>query len=118
MIAFNANTKRTTSLAWLSKRGMRKERVGEVVSHKMQKTIVVRVVKLARHPIYPRTVKTSSTFKVHDEANSAKKGDWVRFEETRPMSKDKRWRLVEILKRASTAPGVDEVTAPAEGSQG
>lgn len=84
-------------------RGHRKVRIGQVVSDKMQKTIVVRVVRKARHPLYERVIQRSNTFKVHDETNSAKVGDWVKFMETRPLSKDKRWRLVEIVHRASEA---------------
>ncbi len=99
-------------------RGRRKVRIGQVVSDKMQKTIVVRVTRLVRHPVYPRTVKQTSSFKVHDEQNSAKAGDWVKFVETRPMSKDKRWRLVGIVRRASTAPALSELNEGPEGSQG
>ena len=87
-------------------RGKRKVRVGQVVSNKMQKTIVVRVDRQVRHPRYERVVRTASSFKVHDERNEAKPGDWVRIMETRPLSKDKRWRLVEIMKRASGSPPV------------
>ena len=87
-------------------RGQRKVRVGIVVSDRMQKTIVVRIRRLVRHPKYGRTVDQQHTFKVHDEANSAHVGDWVKIMETRPISKDKRWRLVAILRRASTAPPV------------
>lgn len=85
---------------------MRKTRIGVVVSNKMQKTITVRVDRLMSHSHFPRTIKRSETFKAHDEANTANIGDWVKIAETRPLSKDKRWRLVEILKRASTAPAV------------
>jgi small subunit ribosomal protein S17 len=70
----------------------------------MTKTIVVRVSQLARHPKYARVTRRASAFKVHDETNSASIGDWVKIMETRPVSKEKRWRLVEILKRASSAP--------------
>jgi small subunit ribosomal protein S17 len=72
----------------------------------MAKTIVVRVTRLVRHPQYIRVIRQASSFKVHDETNSAGIGDVVRIMETRPLSKDKRWRLVEILRRASTAPPV------------
>ena len=89
-----------------SVRGSRKVRVGRVVSNKMMKTIVVRVDRLVRHPKYSRVLKRASTLKAHDETNSAAIGDWVRVMETRPLSKEKRWRLVEILKKASTAPPV------------
>jgi small subunit ribosomal protein S17 len=72
----------------------------------MKKTIVVRVSHRVRHPKYDRVIRQTSTFKVHDETNQASIGDLVRIMETRPLSKDKRWRLIEILKRASSAPPV------------
>jgi len=87
-------------------RGQRKIRVGLVLSNKMQKTIVVRVSRLVRHPRYSRVIRQASAFKVHDETNRAAIGDWVKIMETRPLSKDKRWRLVEVVKRASQAPPV------------
>jgi len=87
-------------------RGQRKFRVGVVTSNKMQKTIVVQVRQLVRHPKYSRVIKQAHSFKTHDETNQAHIGDWVKIMETRPLSKDKRWRLVEILKRASNAPPV------------
>lgn len=89
-----------------TRRGQRKTRIGQVVSSKMQKTIVVRVVRRVRHRLYERVLRQASSFKVHDERNEAKVGDWVKIMETRPLSKDKRWRLVEILRRASTAPAI------------
>ena len=89
-----------------SARGQRKVKVGLVISNRMMKTIVVRVSRLVRHPKYNRIIKQTSSFKAHDETNSAAIGDWVKITETRPLSKDKRWRLVEILRRASTAPPV------------
>ena len=98
------------------RQSQRKVRVGMVISNKMTKTIVVRVSQLVRHPKYDRVMKQSTAFKVHDEANSAKIGDWVKIAETRPLSKDKRWRLVEILKRASAAPAVPG-TEPQESRQ-
>ena len=76
----------------------RKEMVGFVVSDKMQKTIVVQVRRRTRHPLYKRVVTKATKFKVHDEKDQAKTGDKVRIVETRPLSKDKRWRLAEILK--------------------
>jgi len=82
------------------------EKTGVVVSNKMQRTIVVRVDRLVQHKKYGRTIRNSNTFKAHDERNSAAIGDWVRIMETRPLSKDKRWRLVEILKRAPNAPAL------------
>ncbi|MBI4355116.1 MAG: 30S ribosomal protein S17 [Candidatus Omnitrophica bacterium] len=78
-------------------RARRKELVGIVTSNKMQKTIVVRVDRLVRHRTYLKTLRLATSFKVHDEQNTAKIGDRVRIAETRPLSKDKRWRLVEIL---------------------
>ncbi|MDP2943297.1 MAG: 30S ribosomal protein S17 [Candidatus Omnitrophota bacterium] len=81
-----------------SDRGHRKERIGIVVSDKMQKTIVVKVDSLAKHPEYKRIIHRSKKFKVHDEEKKAKIGDRVKIVETRPISKDKRWRLVEVLK--------------------
>ena len=95
-------------------RGQRKVRLGFVLSDKMQKTLVVRVSQLVRHPKYNRVVRQASAFKVHDEDQQAHVGDWVKIMETRPLSKDKRWRLVEVLKRASQAPpvpGTEEETS-------
>ena len=77
-----------------------KELVGTVVSDKMQKTIVVRVGRVAVHKKFKKTVKRFNKFKSHDENNAAKVGDLVRIRETRPMSHDKRWRLVEVLEKA------------------
>jgi len=81
-----------------SERGHRKERIGTVVSDKMEKTIVVRVDSLAKHPGYNKILNNTKKFKVHDEEKKAKTGDKVKIVETRPISKDKRWRLVEVLK--------------------
>ena len=81
-------------------RGARKVRVGVVVSDKMQKTVVVRLDRRVPHPVYGKMVTRSLKVKAHDEQNSAKRGDKVRIMETRPLSKDKRWRLVEIVDRA------------------
>ena len=89
-------------------RAQRKMREGTVISNKMQKTIVVRVSHMVRHPVYGRYISQASAFKVHDEKNIAAIGDWVKIMETRPLSKDKRWRLVEVLKRASTAPALPD----------
>jgi small subunit ribosomal protein S17 len=82
------------------KRGNRKERVGEVVSNKMAKTIVVRVERRFPHAQYKKIVTAYSKFYAHDEKNEAKVGDRVRIEETRPLSKTKCWRLVEVVERA------------------
>lgn len=76
----------------------RKIRNGVVVSDKMMKTIVVKVERLMRHPLYKKTIRKYKKFKVHDENNSAKIGDRVKIVETRPLSKDKRWRLIKIIK--------------------
>jgi small subunit ribosomal protein S17 len=81
-------------------RNDRKERVGKVVSNKMQKTITVAVDRKVKHPIYGKFVNRTTKFKAHDEQNTAGIGDTVRIMETRPLSKDKRWRLVEILEKA------------------
>lgn len=81
-------------------RNYRKVRVGKVVSDKMDKTIVVAVEDSIKHPIYNKTVRRTVKFKAHDENNEAKIGDTVRIMETRPLSKDKRWRLVEITEKA------------------
>ena len=81
-------------------RAARKTRVGVVVSDKMQKTIVVAIERRVAHPVYGKMVKRTSRLKAHDENNDAKAGDRVKIMETRPMSKDKRWRLVEIVERA------------------
>ncbi len=73
---------------------------GRVVSNKMQKTVVVAVESVRRHPLYGRNMRRTKKFKAHDEENSSKVGDRVRIMETRPLSKDKRWRVVEIVERA------------------
>ncbi len=80
------------------KRGKRKELIGTVVSDKMEKTIVVKVERLVKHPLYKKTIKKFKKYKAHDEENKAKIGDKVKIVETRPLSKEKRWRLVEVLK--------------------
>jgi small subunit ribosomal protein S17 len=82
-------------------RGKRKAKVGRVVSDKMDKTIVVSVERLARHRIYKRVIRLTTKFKAHDEHNEAHVGDTVRIEEARPLSATKRWRLVEVVARAS-----------------
>jgi small subunit ribosomal protein S17 len=80
--------------------GRRKIRVGKVVSDKMEKTVVVVIERLVKHPVYKRYVRRRSRFKVHDEKNECKEGDTIRFMETRPLSKEKRWRFVEFVERA------------------
>ncbi len=81
-------------------RNARKTRTGLVVSDKMQKTVVVAIERRVPHPVYGKMVTRTTRLKAHDEANSAKVGDTVKIAETRPLSKDKRWRVVEILERA------------------
>jgi small subunit ribosomal protein S17 len=81
-------------------RGSRKTRTGLVVSDKMDKTVVVAIERRVPHPVYGKMVTRTKRLKAHDEENSAKVGDTVRIVETRPLSKDKRWRLVEIIDRA------------------
>jgi len=86
-----------------AERGQRKTKVGRVVSDKMDKTIVVSVERLSRHKLYKRVIRLTTKFKAHDERNEAHVGDTVRIEESRPLSATKRWRLVEIVARASDA---------------
>ena len=81
-------------------RNLRKERIGLVVSDKMDKSIVVQIGRRVKHPIYGKFVKKSSKFLAHDEKNECNLGDTVRIMETRPLSRRKRWRLIEIIERA------------------
>ncbi len=81
-------------------RNLRKERIGVVVSNKMDKSIVVAVKRKVKHPIYGKFVNKTTKFSAHDETNTCTEGDTVRIMETRPLSKTKRWRLVEIIERA------------------
>lgn len=81
-------------------RNDRKTRIGKVVSDKMDKTIVVAIETLVSHPLYKKSVKRTTKFKAHDENNECNIGDRVKIMETRPLSKEKRWRLVEIIERA------------------
>ena len=81
-------------------RGLRKTRMGIVVSDKMDKTITVEIRERVKHPLYGKIVNRTKKFKAHDENNEAGIGDTVRIMETRPISKDKRWRLVEIVEKA------------------
>lgn len=81
-------------------RNRRKIRVGQVVSDRMDKTVVVSIERLVKHPVYGRYVRRRTKFKVNDEENACKVGDTIRFMETRPISKDKRWRFVEFVERA------------------
>lgn len=82
--------------------GNRKSMTGTVTSDKMEKTITVSVQTVKQHPLYRKTIKTSKKYKAHDENNEAKAGDVVKIMETRPLSKDKRWKLTEIVQKAKT----------------
>ena len=84
----------------MEERNLRKEMIGTVTSDKMDKTVVVSVQTNVKHPIYGKIVKRTYKLKAHDEANECKMGDKVRVMETRPLSKDKRWRVVEIVEKA------------------
>jgi small subunit ribosomal protein S17 len=92
-------------------RNIRKERVGIVISDKMDKTITVQVDWVSHHPVYKKLMRRATKFKAHDEKNSAKVGDTVKIQETRPLSKTKRWALVEIVKKAVTAPSATTAAA-------
>ncbi len=95
----------------------RKVKVGRVVSDKMDKTIVVSVERLARHPLYKRVIRLTTKFKAHDERNEAQVGDTVRIEESRPLSATKRWRLVEIVQRGNELAGEPVPAEEAETSR-
>ena len=84
----------------IEKRSLRKEKIGVVTSNKMQKSIVVSVERKVKHPKYGKFIKKTTKFMAHDEKNDAHTGDTVRIAETRPLSKNKNWRLVEIVERA------------------
>ena len=84
----------------MSERNMRKTMVGKIVSDKMDKTVVVAIQDNVKHPLYKKIVKRTVKFKAHDENNACNVGDRVSIMETRPMSKDKRWRVVEIIEKA------------------
>ena len=100
MADMTTNQQPTTSAEARSARNARKVRTGTVVSDKMQKTVVVAIDRRVPHPVYGKMVTRTKRVKAHDEENSAKTGDTVRIMETRPLSKDKRWRVVEIVDRA------------------
>ena len=102
-------TKAQTGAVVQQAAGRRKEVVGEVVSSRMHKTIVVQVVRKKAHPFYGRVVSKAKKFYAHDEKNEAHVGDVVRLEETRPLSKLKRWRLKEVVRQAALLP---EATLP------
>ncbi|HHU64088.1 MAG TPA: 30S ribosomal protein S17 [Clostridiales bacterium] len=84
----------------MAERGNRKVRVGTVVSDKMDKTVVVAIETLVKHKLYKKFIKRTTKFKAHDEQNACRVGDTVKIMETRPLSRDKRWRVVEIIKKA------------------
>ena len=84
----------------MAERNLRKTRVGKVVSNKMEKTIVVAIADNVRHPLYKKIIKRTIKLKAHDEENTCNIGDTVEIMETRPLSKDKRWRLVYVIERA------------------
>ena len=83
-------------------RGQRRVKIGKVVSNKMDKTVTVRIESVVQHSLYKKTVRRSKKYKAHDEHNQCNIGDLVKIMETRPLSKDKRWRVVEVLERAKT----------------
>ena len=92
---------------------VKKEKVGRVVSDKMDKTIVVSVERLSRHPLYKRVIRLTTKFKAHDERNEARVGDTVLIEESRPLSATKRWRMIEIVARAGEG-ATDAIVAEEE----
>ena len=97
-----------------SVQGKRKTKVGRVVSDKMDKTIVVSVERMTRHPLYKRVIRLTSKFKAHDEANEAHVGDTVLIEESRPLSATKRWRLVSIVTRVGEGTTSEPIVEDAE----
>lgn len=105
------NTVTATAPAATLARGKRKQRVGEVVSNKMAKTIVVRVQRRFPHPQFKKIVTSYKKFYAHDEKTEAKVGDTVRIEESRPLSKLKRWKLVEVVERGEHQPVASAPTA-------
>ena len=84
----------------MESRNLRKERVGIVISNKMEKSIVVSIERKVKHPLYGKFVKKTSKFIAHDQENTCNEGDVVKIMETRPLSKNKNWRLVEVIERA------------------
>lgn len=86
----------------------RRQYTGVVISDKMQKTRIVKITRLSKHPKYKKIIKQTSKFKAHDEKNISKSGDKVRVEETRPLSKDKRYRILEIIEKKSTLADIKE----------
>src|SRR6184192_2665101 len=104
-------TQQSLTPSTAKKKSRRQQKVGRVASNKMDKTIVVVVESLKKHRIYKRTYKQTKRFHAHDEENTCQVGDVVRIEESRPLSKLKRWRLVEVVKRGSGIVPVEEVLA-------
>ncbi len=98
----------TEQTAKSAEQSHRNTKIGEVVSTRMQKTIVVEVTRQKAHLLYRRVVSRSKKFHAHDESNEARLGDVVRIEETRPLSKTKRWRLKEVIRRAALVPQLEE----------
>jgi len=107
-------TQQSLTQSTARKKSRRQQKVGRVASNKMDKTIVVVVETLKKHRIYKRTYKQTKRFHVHDEENVCQVGDIVRIEESRPLSKLKRWRLVEVVKASSGIVPVEEVLAEAD----
>ncbi len=95
-------------MAATENKSRRNTKIGEVVSTKMAKTIVVEVTRQKSHPLYRRVISRSNKFYAHDEQNTARVGDYVLIEETRPLSKLKRWRLKEVIRRSALAPEAGE----------
>ena len=89
--------------------GKRQEKIGVVTSAKMQKTVVITVERQINHPLYKRVVRKSKNFLAHDEKNECHVGDWVRIQETRPLSSRKRWRVIEVISKAALVAPVPEV---------
>jgi small subunit ribosomal protein S17 len=108
MAETRTSTTRTSTPAAPKVQGRRKEVVGEVVANRMQKTIVVQVTRKKAHPFYKRVVARNKKFYAHDESNQAHVGDVVRIEETRPLSKLKRWKLKDIVRKTTLVPEVVE----------
>src|ERR1700731_621485 len=107
-------TQQSSGATQATTKSRRQQKVGRVVSNKMDKTIVVAVESLKKHRIYKRTYKQTKKFHAHDEENTCQMGDTVRIEESRPLSRTKRWRLVEIVKRGSGITPVNEVLSQAD----
>lgn len=107
-------TQQSAAVTQQPKAGRRQQKIGRVVSNKMEKTIVVVVETLKKHRIYKRTYKQTKRFYAHDEENTCQIGDMVRIEESRPLSKLKRWQLIEVVKRSSGIVPVEEVLAVAD----